>query len=149
MSKLFKEIQIVLANGQRVRGEDHLKDKLVGLYFTANWCPAYRDLTPKLKTFYDKLGAAGKNFEVLFVSSDNRITEYEECRKKQGNWASLEYNSPKRWFTISNYKAYAIPNMRIIKPDGSVIVQNAHTEIKNRGDNAEELFKEWLELYKK
>ena len=42
----------------------------VGLYFSAHWCPPCRMYTPKLAEQYAKLVAAGKPFEIVFVSSD-------------------------------------------------------------------------------
>ena len=48
-----------------------LKDKVVGLYFSAHWCPPCRSFTPELAKTYKLLTEQGKNFEIVFVSSDN------------------------------------------------------------------------------
>merc|ERR1712048_719448 len=44
--------------------------KPIGLYFSAHWCPPCRGFTPKLAECYNALQAAGKPFEVVFLSSD-------------------------------------------------------------------------------
>ena len=44
---------------------------VIGLYFSAHWCPPCRAFTPKLAKVYDELKEAKKDFEVVFVSSDS------------------------------------------------------------------------------
>merc|ERR1711998_484877 len=53
---------------------DALQNKVFGLYFSAHWCPPCRGFTPKLAETYNTLKAAGKNFEIVFVS---------RCRSRQ------------------------------------------------------------------
>ena len=52
---------------------------VLGLYFSAHWCPPCRGFTPVLSKKYIALKEAGKSFEILFVSSDRdeaAFTEY-------------------------------------------------------------------------
>eukprot|EP00887_Chlorella_sp_A99_P005766 scaffold1.g5766.t1 len=48
-----------------------------GLYFSASWCPPCRGFTPQLVRVYEKLRAEGKNFEVVFVSSDRNEAQFK------------------------------------------------------------------------
>ena len=49
-----------------------LKDKVVGIYFSAHWCPPCRSFTPELAKTYKLLTEEQqKHFEIVFVSSDN------------------------------------------------------------------------------
>ena len=49
-----------------------LKDKVVGIYFSAHWCPPCRSFTPELAKTYKLLTEEQqKDFEIVFVSSDN------------------------------------------------------------------------------
>ena len=50
----------------------------VALYFSAHWCPPCRGFTPKLAEAYTGLVAAGKSFEIVFVSSDREESAFEE-----------------------------------------------------------------------
>merc|ERR1711939_187558 len=43
--------------------------QVVGLYFSAHWCPPCRGFTPKLAEAYKKI-SADKSFEIVFISSD-------------------------------------------------------------------------------
>lgn len=49
MSELLKGATLVLNDGSKVKAEEHLKGKVVALYFSAGWCPPCRNFTPKLK----------------------------------------------------------------------------------------------------
>ncbi|KAH8069536.1 hypothetical protein JL721_5840 [Aureococcus anophagefferens] len=51
---------------------------VVGLYFSAHWCPPCRGFTPKLAALYEALVAAGESFEVVFVSSDRDDAQFDE-----------------------------------------------------------------------
>lgn len=37
--------------------------------------------------------------------------------------------------------------MRIVKPNGDVVVQDARTEIQDKGNDPEALWEEWLAFY--
>jgi len=43
--------------------------QVVGLYFSAHWCPPCRGFTPKLAEAYKTI-SADKSFEIVFISSD-------------------------------------------------------------------------------
>jgi len=67
-AKLFGQ-ELRNANGEKVAIEK-LDGKLVGIYFSAHWCPPCRAFTPKLVEFHKAVTAVGKPFEIVFVSSD-------------------------------------------------------------------------------
>ncbi len=45
---------------------------------------------------------------------------------------------------LEKYEVKTIPALKVIKPDGSVLVRDARTEVAERGgDNPEALYEEW------
>ena len=52
---------------------------VVGVYFSAHWCPPCRGFTPQLAQLYKDVTAAGKKFGVVFVSSDRDEKSFQEC----------------------------------------------------------------------
>ncbi|KAI6214311.1 hypothetical protein M3Y94_00252500 [Aphelenchoides besseyi] len=148
MSQLLKGVEIVKNDGKKVKAEEHLEGKVVALYFSAGWCPPCRAFTPKLKSFYEKLAAAGKNFEVIFVSRDREEGDLiEYYNDHHGKWVYLPFGSPQIQEYLQKYEVKTIPSLKVIKPDGTVVVQDARTEVATKGQEAEELFEEWLAHY--
>ena len=71
--------EFMSADGEAVelsalRGEG----KVIGLYFSAHWCPPCKAFTPLLVETYKKVKAAGKELEVVFVSSDKDMGQFQE-----------------------------------------------------------------------
>eukprot|EP00662_Eupelagonemidae_sp_cell21_P049988 gene49988-43271_t len=61
---------------------DVLKGKAgVLVYFSAHWCPPCRGFTPKLAEFHKK-HARARNFEIVFVSSDQDESAWKHGRAK-------------------------------------------------------------------
>ncbi|KAK6165994.1 hypothetical protein SNE40_022791 [Patella caerulea] len=66
--------------------------KVVGLYFSAHWCPPCRAFTPELCKFYNKMKDAGKEFEIVFISSDRDEPGFKGYFETMP-WLALDYSS--------------------------------------------------------
>ncbi len=72
--------------GKSIAASDLLSNgKILGLFFSASWCPPCIGFGPKLKEFYDKFS---DKLTVIFVSSDKD----EEC--------FMEYFKEMPWLAI-------------------------------------------------
>ena len=67
---------------------------VVGLYFSAHWCPPCRAFTPKLADWYNKLkgGEIGEKFEIVFLSSDRDEKSFNEYFGEMP-WHAVSYNN--------------------------------------------------------
>jgi hypothetical protein len=100
-----------------------------------------------VQKFYEELEEAGKNFEVVFVSRDRAPEDLKEYyNDHHGPWVYLEFGNPKiqsvqsRNFLnstplynrelLEQFQVKTIPTCRVIKPDGTVVVVDARTEIQ-------------------
>jgi len=63
--------------------------EVVGLYFSAHWCPPCRGFTPKLAEAYKTI-AADKSFEIVFVSSDKDEEQFAAYHKEMP-WLALPF----------------------------------------------------------
>jgi nucleoredoxin len=114
--------------------------KLIGIYFSAHWCPPCRQFTPVLANFYNKVNENGKVLEIVFVSSDNDEKSFKEYLATMP-WISLKLGSEESEKLGDHYKVSGIPRLVIIKPDGTVVDQNGRKEITTNGEKAYDL---WL-----
>ena len=63
---------------------------MVGLYFSAHWCPPCRGFTPKLADAYKELIGLGKSFEIVFLSSDKSEDAFKEYFNEMP-WVALPF----------------------------------------------------------
>jgi len=95
-------------------------DKVVGLYFSAHWCPPCRGFTPKLAEKYTELKSAGKNFEIIFISSD-RDEQSANDYYAEMPWLMLSFADRDRKKTLSDiFEIKGIPTLVLIDKDGTI-----------------------------
>jgi len=102
---------------------------VLGLYFSAHWCPPCRGFTPKLAETYKKVKAKHANFEIIFISSDKDKNAWDEYFKIMP-WIALPYEKRSEKEELSKlYKIQGIPSLVLLDVDGSVINKNARTAV--------------------
>mmetsp|Transcript_71961 Transcript_71961/g.192178 ORF Transcript_71961/g.192178 Transcript_71961/m.192178 type:complete len:350 (+) Transcript_71961:759-1808(+) len=103
---------------------------MVGLYFSASWCGPCQHFTPRLVEVYQELRAAGRKFEVIFISSDQSAEEFDHYFAKMP-WLALAFEHRDLKADLSTlYEVNGIPsfilvdpsNGRIVTPDGRAAV---------------------------
>jgi nucleoredoxin len=111
---------------------DQLKGKVLGIYFSAHWCPPCRAFSPLLVSFRDK---NAKDFEVVFVSSDKTPkdqTAYMTEVKMQ--WPTMKLNSAPATALKKKYNVTGIPKLVIVAPNGETITENGRGEVTSSAD---------------
>jgi len=104
--------------------------KVVGLYFSAHWCPPCRAFTPILGDFYKALKAAGKSFEIVFVSSDRDQASFQDYYNSMP-WLALPFDDRKRKEDLSNkFGVKGIPTFILFDgANGSVIQREGRMKV--------------------
>eukprot|EP00919_Chromeraceae_sp_WS-2016_P016945 GHVR01040470.1.p1 GENE.GHVR01040470.1~~GHVR01040470.1.p1 ORF type:complete len:148 (+),score=19.43 GHVR01040470.1:153-596(+) len=66
--------------------------KVVGIYFSAHWCPPCRGFTPTLAEWYTNFKASekGAQLEIIFVSSDHTDEDFKKYLEEMP-WLALPY----------------------------------------------------------
>lgn len=102
----------------------------IGLYFSAHWCPPCRGFTPTLGEKYTELKAAGKAFELVFISGDrdeNAFSEYHDTMP----FLALPFSQRKRASELNKiYEVEGIPSLVILDAkSGKVITKSGRSAI--------------------
>ncbi|CAI2336235.1 unnamed protein product [Caenorhabditis sp. 36 PRJEB53466] len=148
MAQVFAGIPLKNREGVDLDAEKHLKGKIVGLYFSASWCPPCRAFTPILKEFFEHIQKTHPEFEVVFVSRDRNSADLVQYfTDHMGNWTYIPFGNDKIIELLQKYEVKTIPTMRIVKENGDVLIQDARTEIQNKGSDPEALWQEWSLLF--
>ncbi|CAI4223501.1 unnamed protein product [Auanema sp. JU1783] len=145
MAEVLAGAQLQLKDGSKVDAGQYLKNKFVGLYFSASWCPPCRAFTPKLKEFYEKIKKSHPEFEVIFVSRDRNAEDlFKYYDEHMGDWAFIPFGDEKIQELLVKYEVKTIPSMKMIKEDGTIVVADARTEVQTQGlEDPEGLYEAW------
>jgi nucleoredoxin len=123
---IFKEMlegKLVALDGKRVAKYKMTQEpQYYAFYFSAHWCPPCRAFTPKLVEFYNAQEGRKKNFEIIFVSSDNDERSMEAYIKGDSMpWPAIAYRSVDRMKEIKKYSGRGIPRLVLVDREGKVI----------------------------
>ncbi|MEQ2212955.1 hypothetical protein XENOCAPTIV_007307 [Xenoophorus captivus] len=96
MVEVFSGRTLLNKDGEFVDPEEVLRNKVVGIYFSAGWCPPCRDFTPVLCDFYTELveeSETSAQFEIVFISSDKSLDDMVEYyHDMHGDWLALPWS---------------------------------------------------------
>jgi thiol-disulfide isomerase/thioredoxin len=123
---------LVTPSGEQVQTKVALSNKsVVGLYFSAHWCPPCRAFTPVLSEKY-RTSYRGKGMEIVFVTSDRDEKSFKEYHGSQP-WLALPFGAfDVRQSLSTKYGVRGIPALIILdaqKPGFTVITQNGREEV--------------------
>ena len=119
---------------------DELAGKVIGVYFSAHWCPPCRAFTPKLVDFHNEMTKAGKPFEIVFASSDrDKKAMYGYMKEMKMPWLALPHGDKHKAALSKKYGVNGIPTLVILSPTGELITGNGRGEV-GRGEAA---FDQW------
>jgi len=122
---------------------DSLKNKYVGIYVSAQWCPPCRNFTPKLVSFRN---ANKDNFEVVFLSSDrDDSAKYKYMQDYSMPWPAMQWRSPAAESLKERFQVRSIPALIIISPSGKVVTRNGRQDIDRSPDGALAIWKKAAE----
>lgn len=85
--------ELLSNDGKKVKPETLSEKDVVGLYFSAHWCPPCRGFTPVLAKHYEEAMTAKNkdtSFEIVFVSSDRDQGSFDEYRAEMP-WIALDF----------------------------------------------------------
>ena len=127
LSALFTE-KLTDVNGKEVP-LDALKGKLIGVYFSAHWCPPCRGFTPKLVKFRD---ANNEKFEVVFVSSDRSEADRKKYMKEaKMKWPGVKWSGKDAKALSKKYGVRGIPTLVILDAKGNIITKTGRDDVNS------------------
>jgi len=127
-STVFGEISIKDADGNSV-SPSSLEGKIVGLYFSAHWCPPCRAFTPLLAEKYTELIKAEKKFEIIFISSDKDEHTAEEYFAHMP-WKMLDYSLREKKQLLSEiFEIQGIPSLVLLDENATLLTLNGRDAI--------------------
>ncbi|XP_067929799.1 nucleoredoxin-like [Watersipora subatra] len=126
-AELFYAGDFVKNDGTKVKSEE-LKKKVKAIYFSAHWCPPCKSFTPILSKMYKKVKDSGKEFEIVFASSDKDEASYKEYFESMP-WLALPFND-KRKEKLSDFcNVEGIPTLAIFDDNDRKITLDGRSAV--------------------
>ncbi len=125
---------LISADGAEVDRDTAIKGKLVGLYFSAHWCPPCRSFTPQLVEFRNR--HAGE-FEVVFVSFDRSLEDQLKYMKSAGMaWPAIAMDNDAGKSLAEKFEVRGIPSLVVLGPDGKPLTLEGRNDIARDAEGA-------------
>ena len=105
---------------------------LVGIYFSAHWCPPCRQFTPQLISFYNNVNQTQKEIEIVFVSSDQEEGEFKGYFAEMP-WTAVPYDFEGREDLSENFEVAGIPTLLIFDNEGHLIDSKGKATLLGQG----------------
>ena len=135
VEELFGTAPITSKTGQVSPADAFKSVKLIGIYFSMHNCPPCRMFTPLFAELYNEINASEKVLEVIFLSGDKTQDEYDEYYGEMP-WLALPKGDARLPPIAKKFEVKGVPRLIIIKPDGTVVEQNAVKKLTEGGPEA-------------
>jgi len=111
-----------------------LDGKVVGIYFSAHWCPPCRGFTPKLAEWYKDFKEnhpRANDFEIVFASSDKDEGAFSEYFSEMP-WAALPYEDREVKEQLSKeFQVRGIPTLVIVDENRKLLTKNGRDIVRD------------------
>ncbi|XP_009626672.1 putative nucleoredoxin 1 [Nicotiana tabacum] len=113
--------------------------KLVGnnivLYFAAQWSLPSREFLPKLITTYEEIKKKDENFEVIFISSDQDESSFNNLFSSMP-WLALPFDDERKTFLSRRFNIVGIPVAIAISTSGCTVNTQVRQLLETHGAGA-------------
>ena len=132
-------------NPQDTTAENIASKQLVGLFFSASWCPPCKAFLPILTEFYKEINfdtPENPQFDVIFMSHDQDEGKMKEYFEKMP-WRAIKWMDERYHKFKGMYSVTGIPKLIIVTPEGAEITREGRTDVVEKG---EEAWLEWMKI---
>ena len=122
---------------------------LIGLYFSALWCPPCNGFNSIIIDFYKKVNEDNKIIEIVFCSLDEDINDYSQYLKILP-FPAIDFSDPKLEDLSTAFEIETIPVFMIFDKYGNLIETNGRMALQGKTKKSpEEIIKKWMEKSRK
>jgi len=107
---------------------------VVGIYYSAHWCPPCRRFTPFLVELYKKVRAERGDdaLEIVFVSGDQDESSFNEYYGEMP-WAAVPYKGKASSVLNTKYEHQGIPFLVLLDAEGRQLTEDARSAVMKHG----------------
>ncbi|KAF8016575.1 hypothetical protein BT93_H1944 [Corymbia citriodora subsp. variegata] len=122
---------LIRNNGDPIK-VDNLKEKKIGLYFSASWCGPCQRFTPTLAEVYNELFPRG-DLEIIFISADENEESFNGYFSKMP-WLAIPFSDSEKRDSLNKlFKVRGIPHLVILDSTGTVSTDSGVEIVREYG----------------
>jgi nucleoredoxin len=134
--------QLLTKEGLKPTSQVLAGKKIIGIYFSAHWCPPCRQFTPVLASTYEDMVEEHDDLEVIFVSSDRDAASFEEYYASMPFKALPFTNRAKKAEISARYDVNGIPTLIFLNGQGEVITTDGRSIISTAQGDVDSIYAE-------
>ncbi|TMW56510.1 hypothetical protein Poli38472_006520 [Pythium oligandrum] len=141
MEAILAGQKLLNKSGEIVSVADALaQKKVIGLYFSAHWCPPCRKFTPLLSYVYDEIKEEHDDIEIVFVSSDRETAQFDEYYTEMP-WLALPWAESRDLIPElrEKFAVQFIPTLIFFNDKGEIIEREGRTFVEQNMRNVDNL----------
>ena len=144
MLKKFLPDTFLMSNDTTIAKEKIFETPLIGLYFSALWCPPCVGFHLKLLEFYKTVNTPKKRIELILCSLDEDEEDFKQYLAKM-SFPAIDYSDPKLEDLIEAFGVESIPMIVVFDYKGNLIDAEGKHAVEGKSNlSAEETIKTWL-----
>jgi len=106
-----------------------LTGRVVGVYFSAHWCPPCREFTPLLSKVYRRAKEKGKSLDIVFLSGDRDEASFNEYFASMP-WHAVPFSNPVPKQVLSQtFRVKGIPALVLLDGSGGILDVDAKSKV--------------------
>jgi thiol-disulfide isomerase/thioredoxin len=138
----FTELQF-LKNRELVDSDVLTKTNVIGLLFSASWCPPCQVFEKDLMNLYNEVNREDKAFEVIQISNEKTEKEFDEHATNP--WLYVPFNDAFMYELVEDYNVKHLPVLIIVNKERTVLSDKGRKDIVELGNKA---FDKWYRQYR-
>lgn len=120
---------------------NHNSYSLIGVYFSAHWCPPSRLFTPKLISLYNLINSSKSNLEIISVSFDRDFSCWESYFEEMP-WLAIPFSNEKQRRDLAQeFKVVNPFKLLIFTSAGKLVTFQGIDDLRSKGSEA---FEYWM-----
>lgn len=122
----------------------NLNAKYTLIFFSAHWCSPCRAFTPQLALFYELVNESSHKLDIIYVSSDNSLSEFNEYFSTMP-WLALPYVERERARVLGwKFGSEGIPLLVLINNQGKKKSNTCRADVVSKGPQCLEIWDKLL-----
>ncbi|CAG9330513.1 unnamed protein product [Blepharisma stoltei] len=134
----------LISQGGVVRTSTLHNYRIVLVLASASWCPTCHQFLPRLIDFYRAVNSSGKIMEIVFVSRDKKVDEFNNIVRNVP-WVAMNFDQRRAEAVFQRFGISGIPKLILLNQNGAPVRMECREDILANGPGCIEIWRNLLD----